>query len=158
MKTYVFLVLVAFLTGFVFAPTLGSFSSFDDLPSTLEVRTKPVLVELPKRIDRQLRHLTVLPTHYGPPDFLEGKLTASGTPVQLGSVAVSQDPQKRVLPMGTTFRIEGIRELKDILFVVVDTGEAVGEGQIDIWLDDAGQIKALGDEPIVIHIITMGRP
>jgi 3D (Asp-Asp-Asp) domain-containing protein len=158
MKVFEFLFSVVLITGFVFAPTLGSFSSFDE-QITVEAEIKPVLVALPKiPSKKQERFLTIRPTHYGPPDFEEGKPTASGSLVGFGQVAVAQDLDQQVLSLGSTFIIIGIKEFEGIIFEVTDTGEAVGAGQIDFWLADPKLIEALGDQPIAIKVLARGKP
>ncbi|MCX6790765.1 MAG: hypothetical protein NTV62_01050 [Candidatus Gribaldobacteria bacterium] len=152
------LFLVVLITGFFFASTLGSFSSFDE-SSTLEVKIKSVLVDLPKIPPKKPeKFLWIKPTHYGPPNFPEGKLTVLETPVGFGQVAVSQAISQQVLSLHSTFIILGIKEFKGVVFEVTDTGEVVGISQIDFWLSSPGQIEALGDQSILIQVLTRGKP
>jgi 3D (Asp-Asp-Asp) domain-containing protein len=148
MRKYVLLIALVFMTGFVLASTLGS------SPTFLEAKTMSASVKLPININRDVNQFDtwwVMATFYGPPLFPEGQLTSTGEPVGFGSVAVSENPDDRVLPFGSTFTIEGARGIDSKkVFRVSDTGKGVGKW-LDIWWREER-----GSELLTIHVITKG--
>ncbi|RJQ31083.1 MAG: hypothetical protein C4562_06685 [Actinobacteria bacterium] len=75
--------------------------------------------------------INVLTTGYGASSQSDNggwaKLTSTGIPLKQGVAAVSRDPKKRILPIGTKINIEGYGPA-----VIGDVGSGVRANQIDL--------------------------
>jgi 3D (Asp-Asp-Asp) domain-containing protein len=90
------------------------------------------------------RTLTMTATAY-----CEGGKTKSGTQVKSGTVAA--DP--RVLPIGTTIRVVGLKSRRPETFTVADTGVAVKGNHIDIFISDCARAKIFGRQRVQVRVL-----
>jgi len=80
--------------------------------------------------------------------YCEGGETKSGTQAKSGTVAA--DP--RVLPIGTTIRVVGIKSGRPQTFTVADTGAAVKGNHIDIFISDCARAKSFGRQRVRVSV------
>ena len=81
--------------------------------------------------------------------YCDGGRTSSGTQAKSGTVAA--DP--RVLPMGTTIRVTGLRSRRPQTFTVADTGAAVKGHEIDIFISDCARAKTFGRRRVQVRVL-----
>jgi 3D (Asp-Asp-Asp) domain-containing protein len=81
--------------------------------------------------------------------YCEGGETKSGTEAKSGTVAA--DP--RVLPIGTTIRVVGIKSRPAQTFTVADTGAAVKGNHIDIFISDCARAKIFGRQRVQVRVL-----
>jgi 3D (Asp-Asp-Asp) domain-containing protein len=93
---------------------------------------------------RKTRTLSMTATAY-----CDGGETRSGTLATTGTVAA--DP--RVLPLGTTIRVTGLRSRHPQVFTVADTGAAVKGRTIDIFIRDCAGAKTFGRRRVQVTIL-----
>jgi 3D (Asp-Asp-Asp) domain-containing protein len=94
----------------------------------------------------RVRTLSMTATAY----CLRGE-TSSGTQATSGTVAA--DP--RVLPMGTTIRVTGLRSPRPQTFTVADTGPAVKGNVIDIFIRDCARAKTFGRRRVQVRVLKL---
>jgi 3D (Asp-Asp-Asp) domain-containing protein len=83
--------------------------------------------------------------------YCDGGETSSGTQAKSGTVAA--DP--RVLPMGTTIRVTGLRSRRAQTFTVADTGAAVKGREIDIFIADCARAKKFGRQRVQVRVLAL---
>ena len=83
--------------------------------------------------------------------YCDGGQTSSGTRARSGTVAA--DP--RVLPMGTTIRVTGLRSRPPQTFTVADTGAAVKGNEIDIFIRDCARAKSFGRRRVQVRVLRL---
>lgn len=77
-------------------------------------------------------------------------ITASGTKARPGVVAV--DP--KVIPLGTKLYIESLDGTPDYGYAIAeDTGGAIKGNKIDLFMEDAKEVKAFGRRKVKVYII-----
>jgi 3D (Asp-Asp-Asp) domain-containing protein len=81
--------------------------------------------------------------------YCDGGRTSSGTQAKSGTVAA--DP--RVLPMGTTIRVTGLKSRGPQTFTVADTGAAVKGHEIDIFISDCARAKTFGRRRVQVRVL-----
>ena len=81
--------------------------------------------------------------------YCEGGETRSGTQATSGTVAA--DP--RVLPLGTTIRVTGLRSRRPQTFTVADTGAAVKGREIDIFIRDCARARIFGRPRVQVRVL-----
>jgi 3D (Asp-Asp-Asp) domain-containing protein len=84
--------------------------------------------------------------------YCEGGETKSGTQAKSGTVAA--DP--RVLPLGTTIRVTGLKSPRPQTFTVTDTGAAVKGNRIDIFISDCARAKRFGRQRVQVQVLRGG--
>lgn len=75
--------------------------------------------------------------------------TRSGEPAQEGAVAA--DP--RVIPVGSTIAVQGLRGARDGTYVVLDTGRAIKGREIDLFIGDCRAAKRFGRQTVRVRIV-----
>jgi 3D (Asp-Asp-Asp) domain-containing protein len=83
--------------------------------------------------------------------YCTGKITQSGARVREGMAAA--DP--RVLPVGSTIRIEG-RGNWDGVYTVTDTGKTIRGRELDLYLRDCDEAQEFGRRPMRVRVIRLG--
>jgi len=96
----------------------------------------------------KVRTLSMMATAY-----CDGGETRSGTQAKSGIVAA--DP--RVLPLGTTIRVTGLRSPRPQTFTVADTGSAVKGREIDIFIRDCARAKTFGRRQVQVRVLPLVR-
>lgn len=81
--------------------------------------------------------------------YCDGGETRSGTQARSGTVAA--DP--RVLRLGTTIRVTGLRSPRPQTFTVTDTGAAVKGREIDIFIRDCARARTFGRRPVQVRVV-----
>ena len=81
--------------------------------------------------------------------YCDGGATRSG--VQAASGLVAADP--RVLPLGTTIRVTGLKSRRPQTFTVADTGAEVKGHEIDIFIRDCGRAKTFGRRRVQVRVL-----
>ncbi|WIV12307.1 3D domain-containing protein [Proteiniborus sp. MB09-C3] len=77
-------------------------------------------------------------------------ITASGTKARPGVVAV--DP--KVIPLGTKLYVESLDGTPDYGYAIAeDTGGAIKGNKIDLFIEDAKDVKAFGRRKVKVYII-----
>ncbi len=77
-------------------------------------------------------------------------ITASGTQARPGVVAV--DPN--VIPLGTKVYVESLDGTKDYGYAIAeDTGGAIKGNKIDLFMENAKQVKSFGRRKVKVYII-----
>jgi 3D (Asp-Asp-Asp) domain-containing protein len=84
--------------------------------------------------------------------YCTGRVTASGAAVSRGVVAA--DPA--VLPIGTRIRITGAAPY-DGSYRVLDTGPAVRDRQVDLYIPDCAAARRFGRRSVQVTIVTTER-
>jgi 3D (Asp-Asp-Asp) domain-containing protein len=64
---------------------------------------------------------------------------------------VAADP--RVLPLGTTIRVTGLRSPRPQTFTVTDTGAAVKGRGIDIFIRDCARARNFGRRRVQVRVL-----
>jgi 3D (Asp-Asp-Asp) domain-containing protein len=86
--------------------------------------------------------------------YCRGTTTAAGTAVMEGIVAA--DP--RLLPLGTTIRINGPEELYSGVYRVMDTGSKIRGHRIDLYIGNCAEARRFGRRSVRVDILRMSRP
>jgi 3D (Asp-Asp-Asp) domain-containing protein len=81
--------------------------------------------------------------------YCDGGETRSGTLAKSGTVAA--DP--RVLPLGTTISVAGLRSHRPQTFTVTDTGAAVKGREIDIFIRDCARARTFGRRRVQVRVL-----
>jgi len=78
--------------------------------------------------------------------------TGSGARTRKGSVAA--DP--RVIPLGSTIRVEGLQGVPDGTYSVLDTGRTIKGREIDLFIPRCDAAKAFGRQQVRVKILKRG--
>ena len=76
-------------------------------------------------------------------------ITDSGARTRRGSVAA--DP--RLIPLGSTIRVEGLQGAPDGIYTVLDTGRTIKGREIDVFMPRCGAAKAFGRQHVRVKIL-----
>jgi len=79
--------------------------------------------------------------------------TGSGAPAQPGGVAA--DP--RLIPIGSTIGVRGLKGAADGTYTVLDTGRSVKGRHIDIFMRRCEDAKAFGRQAVRVRIVRRAR-
>ena len=82
---------------------------------------------------------------------LQGR-TGSGVHTRQGMVAV--DPRR--IPLGSSIRVRGLRGVRDGIYAATDTGAAVKNNEIDVFIPDCRAAKAFGRQRVQVRIVRRG--
>ena len=99
---------------------------------------------------------TVVPTgrlrEFSVTAYCTGTVTQSGARVKAGMVAA--DP--RVLPVGSTVRVDGQGRAYDGIYTVTDTGREIKGRELDLYLDDCREAQQFGRRTMRVAVIRRG--
>src|SRR4029079_16640615 len=76
----------------------------------------------------------------------------SGVHTRRGMVAV--DPRR--IPLGSSIHVRGLRGVRDRLYAATDTGAAVKDNEIDVFIPDCRAAKAFGRQRVQVRIVRRG--
>ena len=99
---------------------------------------------------------TVVPTgrlrEFSVTAYCTGTVTQSGARVKAGMAAA--DP--RVLPVGSTVRVDGQGRAYDGIYTVTDTGREIKGRELDLYLDDCAEAQQFGRRTMQVAVIRRG--
>jgi 3D (Asp-Asp-Asp) domain-containing protein len=99
---------------------------------------------------------TVVPTgrlrEFSVTAYCTGTVTQSGARVKAGMAAA--DP--RVLPVGSTVRVDGQGRAYDGIYTVTDTGREIKGRELDLYLDDCAEAEQFGRRTMRVALIRRG--
>ncbi len=99
---------------------------------------------------------TVVPTgrlrEFSVTAYCMGTVTQSGARVKAGMVAA--DP--RVLPVGSTVRVDGQGRAYDGIYTVTDTGREIKGRELDLYIDDCTEAQQFGRRTMRVAVIRRG--
>jgi 3D (Asp-Asp-Asp) domain-containing protein len=84
--------------------------------------------------------------------YCTGRITRAGARVRKGMAAA--DP--RVLPLGTTIRVDGQGRAYNGIYTVMDTGSEVRGRELDLYMDSCAEADAFGRRQMRVAIIRRG--
>jgi 3D (Asp-Asp-Asp) domain-containing protein len=84
--------------------------------------------------------------------YCTGRVTQSGARVRAGMAAA--DP--RVLPVGSTIRIDGRGRAYDGIYTVTDTGREIKGRELDLYIDDCAEAEQFGRKTMIVAVIRRG--
>jgi 3D (Asp-Asp-Asp) domain-containing protein len=84
--------------------------------------------------------------------YCTGTVTQSGARVKAGMAAA--DP--RVLPVGSTVRVDGQGRAYDGIYTVTDTGRAIKGRELDLYVDSCGEAEQFGRRSMKVAVIRLG--
>jgi 3D (Asp-Asp-Asp) domain-containing protein len=84
--------------------------------------------------------------------YCTGRITQSGARVKPGMAAA--DP--RVLPVGSTIRVDGQGRAYDGVYTVTDTGRAIKGRELDLYLADCDEAEQFGRRTMSVAVIRRG--
>jgi 3D (Asp-Asp-Asp) domain-containing protein len=84
--------------------------------------------------------------------YCTGRTTQSGARVKPGMAAA--DP--RVLPVGSTIRVDGQGRAYDGVYTVTDTGRAIKGRELDLYLADCDEAEQFGRRTMSVAVIRRG--
>ena len=79
-------------------------------------------------------------------------ITGSGVHTRRGMVAV--DPRR--IPLGSSIHVRGLRGVRDGIYAATDTGAAVKDNEIDVFIPDCSAAKAFGRQRVQVRIVRRG--
>lgn len=79
-------------------------------------------------------------------------VTGSGVHTRRGMVAV--DPRR--IPLGSSIHVRGLRGARDGIYAATDTGAAVKDNEIDVFIPDCHAAKAFGRQRVQVRIVRRG--
>jgi 3D (Asp-Asp-Asp) domain-containing protein len=79
-------------------------------------------------------------------------VTGSGVHTRRGMVAV--DPRR--IPLGSSIHVRGLRGVHDGIYAATDTGAAVKDNEIDVFIPDCRAAKAFGRQRVQVRIVRRG--
>jgi 3D (Asp-Asp-Asp) domain-containing protein len=79
-------------------------------------------------------------------------VTGSGVHTRRGVVAV--DPRR--IPLGSSIHVRGLRGAHDGIYAAADTGPAVKNNEIDVFIPDCRAAKAFGRQRVQVRIVRRG--
>jgi 3D (Asp-Asp-Asp) domain-containing protein len=99
---------------------------------------------------------TVVPTgqlrEFSVTAYCTGTVTQSGARVKAGMAAA--DP--RVLPVGSTVRVDGQGRAYDGIYTVTDTGREIKGRELDLFLDNCDEAVKFGRKTMRVAVIRRG--
>jgi 3D (Asp-Asp-Asp) domain-containing protein len=84
--------------------------------------------------------------------YCTGRITQSGARVRPGMAAA--DP--RVLPVGSTVRVDGQGRAYDGVYTVTDTGRAIKGRELDLYLSNCDEAEQFGRRTMSVAVIRRG--
>ena len=84
--------------------------------------------------------------------YCTGKVTQSGARVRPGMAAA--DP--RVLPVGSTIRVDGQGKAYDGIYTVTDTGREIRGRELDLYIDNCPEAEQFGRRSMRVAVIRLG--
>jgi 3D (Asp-Asp-Asp) domain-containing protein len=84
--------------------------------------------------------------------YCTGRVTQSGARVKAGMAAA--DP--RVLPVGSTIRVDGQGKAYDGIYTVTDTGPAIRGRELDLYIADCAEAKRFGRRTMRVAVLRRG--
>jgi 3D (Asp-Asp-Asp) domain-containing protein len=84
--------------------------------------------------------------------YCTGRVTQSGARVKPGMAAA--DP--RVLPAGSTLRVDGQGKAYDGIYTVTDTGREIKGRELDLYLLDCAETEQFGRRTMAVAVIRRG--
>jgi 3D (Asp-Asp-Asp) domain-containing protein len=84
--------------------------------------------------------------------YCTGKVTQSGARVKPGMAAA--DP--RVLPVGSTIRVDGQGKAYDGIYTVTDTGREIRGRELDLYIDNCPEAEQFGRRSMRVAVIRLG--
>jgi 3D (Asp-Asp-Asp) domain-containing protein len=84
--------------------------------------------------------------------YCTGRITQSGARVKPGMAAA--DP--RVLPVGSTIRVDGQGKAYDGIYTVTDTGPAIRGRELDLYISDCAEAKRFGRRTMRVALLRRG--
>src|SRR5262245_39591400 len=84
--------------------------------------------------------------------YCDHGITDSGAHTRRGSVAA--DP--RVIPLGSTIRVEGLEGPPDGTYTVLDSGRTIKGREIDVFIPVCAAAKAFGRQNVRVKILKRG--
>ena len=84
--------------------------------------------------------------------YCTGRITQSGARVKPGMAAA--DP--RVLPVGSTIRVDGQGRAYDGIYTVTDTGPAIKGRELDLYIADCAEAKRFGRRTMRVEVLRRG--
>jgi 3D (Asp-Asp-Asp) domain-containing protein len=84
--------------------------------------------------------------------YCTGTVTQSGARVKAGMAAA--DP--RVLPVGSTVRVDGQGRAYDGIYTVTDTGREIKGRELDLYLDSCAEAQQFGRRAMRVAVIRRG--
>ena len=76
-------------------------------------------------------------------------LTDSGTRVKPGTVAA--DP--RVIPLGSTIHVRGMKGVRNGRYTVLDTGRGIKRREIDVFLPSCAAARRFGRQVVQVRVL-----
>jgi len=80
--------------------------------------------------------------------------TDSGEQTRRGSVAA--DP--RLIPLGSTIRVRGMKGVRDGAFTVLDSGRGIKGHEIDVFIPHCAAAKKFGRQDVRVRVIKRATP
>ena len=77
-------------------------------------------------------------------------ITDAGTRVKPGTVAA--DP--RVIPLGSTIHVRGMKGVRNGRYTVLDTGRGIKRREIDVFLPSCAAARRFGRQVVEVRILT----
>jgi len=77
-------------------------------------------------------------------------ITDSGAHTRPGTVAA--DP--RLIPLGSTIHVRGLRGARDGQYTVLDSGRAIKRREIDLFMPSCAAAKRFGRQDVEVRILT----
>lgn len=84
--------------------------------------------------------------------YCQQGITGSGVHTQRGMVAV--DPRR--IPLGSSIHVRGLKGVRDGIYAATDTGAAVKNNEIDVFIPDCRAAKAFGRQRVQVRIVRRG--
>lgn len=84
--------------------------------------------------------------------YCKGSITASGTAARAGVAAADPD----VLPLGSIIRIDGGPDRHNGIYTVLDTGPAVRDRQLDLYMWSCYEALAYGRRSVTVTVLRLG--
>ncbi|HKB11369.1 MAG TPA: 3D domain-containing protein [Vicinamibacterales bacterium] len=84
--------------------------------------------------------------------YCQHGITGSGAPTRRGSVAA--DP--RVIPLGSTIHVRGLKGPRDGIYTVLDSGRAIKGHEIDVFIPQCGEAKRFGRQHVRVRVVERG--
>ena len=84
--------------------------------------------------------------------YCTGRVTQSGARVKPGMAAA--DP--RVLPVGSTIRVDGQGKAYDGIYTVTDTGPAIRGRELDLYITNCAEAKRFGRRTMRVAVLRRG--
>ena len=84
--------------------------------------------------------------------YCQSGITGSGVHTKRGMVAV--DPRR--IPLGSSIHVRGLKGARDGIYAATDTGAAVKNNEIDVFIPDCRAAKAFGRQRVQVRIVRRG--